>query len=70
MLESDLELTFYLQDDWLGLHQSGADRQSAAVLSSIRLLHLANAAKHGNSGQSAALSVLPVVWPAHLISDS
>lgn len=46
MLEADLELTFYLQDDWLRLHQSGADRQSAAVLPSIRLLHLANAAKH------------------------
>lgn len=70
MLESDLELTFYLQDDWLRLHQFGADGQSAAVLPSIRLLHLANAAKHEDAAQSAALSVLPAVGPAYLISDS
>lgn len=69
-LESDLELTFYLQDDWLRLHQSGADRQSAAVLPSVRLLHLANAEKDEGSGQCAALSVRPAVGPAHLISDS
>lgn len=49
MLESDLGFTFYLQDDLLRLHQSGADLQSAAVLPSVRLLHLTNAAKHEDS---------------------
>lgn len=70
MLESDLDLTFYLHDDWLGLHQCVVDGQSAAVLPSIRLLHLANAAKHGDARQSAACGVFPGVWAAYLSSDS
>lgn len=69
MLESHPELTFYLQDDWLRLHQSGADGQSAAVRPRIRLLHLDDAAKYEDSGQSAAFSVLPAVGSAYLISD-
>lgn len=74
MLESELELTFHLQDDWLGLHQPGADGQSAAVLPSICQLHAANAATHEDPGQSAALGTPtpphpPSVGPAYLISD-
>lgn len=69
MLESDLDLTFHLHDDWLGLYYFGVNHQSAAVLPSICLLHLANAAKHEDSHQSAAFSMFPAMWAAYLNSE-
>lgn len=65
-----MELTFYLHDDGLGLHQCVVDGQSAAVLPSIRLLHLANAAKHGDARQPAAGGACAEVRAPYLSSDS
>lgn len=64
-----LKLTFHRYYDWLRLDHTAADIQSAAILSSICSLHMANAEEHKETRHCALPACRIAIITAYLTVD-